>query len=382
MTAGRIDRMTDLVGNTRYCFVIMPFASHGLFYEHLQHVIRDTTSLRCIRADEVPGPSQVILHKVQRLIGGADLVLAEMSEDRPNVYYEVGYAAALGKQVLLVCRKGTKLPTDLKGLESIQYEDTPAGMRQFDRELRRHLVTLVDSDIQMLQAMLVAPAPSPSCILASPRWTSRGKPVASRRFVESWTHGDNLGVQGILYALGIVLGKDELPELLSAQHVVGEDILKRDCNLFLIGSVRTNPPVEDAMAMLQPKRGIRWEFDCSREDVAILKGPRNGRPWRWVVQRGVGVPEKDYGLVLRGPHPKLPNRQILVMAGCRSLGTGGACLAATRPRLIQEIRNRLPKGGLGRKDRSIWALVLAKPDPDKGGSVSEKTVKVVAAGSG
>lgn len=381
MAAGRIDRTSDLVGSTRYCFVIMPFATLGLFYEHLQHIIRDTTGLRCIRADEVPGSGQVVLHKVQRLIEGADLVLAEVSEERPNVYYEVGYAAALGKQVLIVCRKGTRLPTDLAGLERMQYEDTPAKLPQFDKELRRHLVTLVDSDIQMLQAMLVAPASSPSCILASPRWTSRGTRVPSRRFPERWTHGDNLGVQGVLYALGIVLGRDELPELLSAWHVVRQEILKRDCNLFLIGSPRSNPPVEDAIAMLQPKRGIRWEFDCSREDVSILKGLRNGRPWQCVVQRGIAIPKEDYGLVLRGPHPKYPNRQILVMAGCRSQGTGGACLAATRPRLIQEIRNRLHKGDLGRKDRTIWALVLAKPDPDKNGSVSEKTVKVVGVGS-
>src|SRR3972149_8417401 len=48
--------------------------------------------------------------------------------------------------------------------------------------------------------------------------------------------------------------------------------------------------------------------------------------------------KEDYGIVLRGAHPLHPGRLVLILAGAHSLGTGAACLAATRSALIQKIR--------------------------------------------
>jgi len=49
------------------------------------------------------------------------------------------------------------------------------------------------------------------------------------------------------------------------------------------------------------------------------------------------VPDFDYGLIIRGPHPRRDGRIAMVLAGTRSLGTGAACLAATRLSLIENI---------------------------------------------
>ena len=43
---------------------------------------------------------------------------------------------------------------------------------------------------------------------------------------------------------------------------------------------------------------------------------------------------EDYGLIVRGPHPKHPRRMVTIMAGPHSLGTGAACLAATKSHLV------------------------------------------------
>ena len=68
MDADRMLRVTDIVGGRRYCFVIMPYASLGLLYQHVRDVIEQTTGLRCIRADEVPGAGQLgeLRHHVRR----------------------------------------------------------------------------------------------------------------------------------------------------------------------------------------------------------------------------------------------------------------------------------------------------------------------------
>ena len=252
MASADADTILDLVGSRRYCFVVMPYGSLALFYEHVRELIHQATGLRCIRADEVGGGGQPLLAKVQALIQHAELVVAELSEPKPNVYYEVGDAAALEKEVLVICQEGTRIPTDLKGLERIEYkQETRGALTQFDAEFRTRLVTLIDSDLRLLRAMLVAPEPSPSYILCSPRWRmAEGEVHPHTR--ERRTFGDYLGVVGIIYALGALLGKERLPELLSAQRLA-EGLLENDCNFYLIGSSRSNTLTADALESLQEK---------------------------------------------------------------------------------------------------------------------------------
>jgi len=372
--------VVELLGMRRYCFVIMPYRSLGLFYEHLRERIEAVTGLRCIRADEVPGAGQPLLDKIHRLILGAELVVVEISERSPNVYYEVGFAAAAGKKVLVVCRQGTEIPTDLQGLERIEYHDTPHALPEFDQQLRRHLMTMVDHNIQLLRAMLVAPDEFPCYVLASPRATSRTKSQGrAPRFTEWHTHGDNLGVVGILYALGLLLGEEKRPELLSAQHV-DETLLRQDCNLYLIASPLSNRLTEDAMRLIQDHERHPWRFATERNQaVNVLLGQRDGDPWQFRARRSAAVPKEDYGIVIRGPHPLYAARRIVVMAGTRSFGTGAACLAATRPRLIQEISNRLRQIDFADPSRTIWALVRVAPDPDEK-RVTEEIVSIEEAG--
>jgi predicted nucleotide-binding protein len=55
-------------------------------------------------------------------MGRAELVIADISEPNENVFYELGYAAGMRKQILLIAEKGVMVPTDLKGLQLIEYE--------------------------------------------------------------------------------------------------------------------------------------------------------------------------------------------------------------------------------------------------------------------
>lgn len=66
----------------------------------------------------------------------------------------------------------------------------------------------------------------------------------------------------------------------------------------------------------------------------------------------------DHGIIVRGPHPDHPGRLVMVLAGPHSLGTGAACLAATRSPLIQQIKAALPAGvDIADKRRTLWVLV-------------------------
>ena len=356
------DELTDLIGNRRYCFVIMTFNKDWSFYGEIVKVIEEESGIRCVRADEVPVAGELLLDKVHQLIDNAELVIADLSENRPNLYYEVGYAKARGKRVLIICERGSQFDVNLHGIERIEYDNTREGLPTFRIELKQHVLTILESDRLLLRNILLAPRSLPSFLLASPRWhTARTLSDTTR---ERRTYGDYLGVVGIVSAFGALLGQEGVPELISARHAQ-KDLLDQDCNLYLIGSPRANDLTSDAMALVQGERKKLWQLDSSEgSDKSHLVGYRGSQRWEWESDHTVSVPEFDYGLFLRGPHPKHEGRIIMILAGMRSLGTGGVCLAVTRPRLIQRLSDKLGLGNLSNREKVIWALIRATPDPE------------------
>jgi len=62
-----------------------------------------------------------MLDRIFNQINKADVVVADMSGRNPNVFYEVGYAHALGKIVLLLTQNADDIPFDLKHRQHTVY---------------------------------------------------------------------------------------------------------------------------------------------------------------------------------------------------------------------------------------------------------------------
>jgi predicted nucleotide-binding protein len=58
------------------------------------------------------------------------LIIADVSQQNPNVFYELGFAHALRKPTILLfnSKSGSGLPSDLDGLQYIAYD--PADFRR------------------------------------------------------------------------------------------------------------------------------------------------------------------------------------------------------------------------------------------------------------
>jgi hypothetical protein len=63
-----------------------------------------------------------ILERIFNQISKADVIVADMTGRNPNVFYEVGYAHALNKVVLLLTQKADDIPFDLQQRSHIVYE--------------------------------------------------------------------------------------------------------------------------------------------------------------------------------------------------------------------------------------------------------------------
>jgi len=125
-------------------FVVMPFRPPytDLNVEVIQGICK-SFGLGALRTDDVHGPG-IIVNDIAKQITNSRLVIAEVSEPNPNVYYEVGYAHALQKDTILIAAEGTKLTFDIAPFRTLFYENTIGGKRKVEAGLRRHLEAILE----------------------------------------------------------------------------------------------------------------------------------------------------------------------------------------------------------------------------------------------
>ena len=108
--------------------VLMPF--HGRRRAVYENAIRPGCAARqlvCKRADEYYG-SKHIMSEIVALIKNSRMVVSDISGLNANVLYETGIAHAIGKPVLLIAQRGTKVPFDLLHLRRVEYSMLWGGL--------------------------------------------------------------------------------------------------------------------------------------------------------------------------------------------------------------------------------------------------------------
>ena len=126
-----------------HAFVVMQFsAPYTDVYLSVIKSVCAEFGITAIRADEIYGPG-VIVHDIVEQVVTAQLVIADISVTNANVYFEVGYALASKKPLLLLAKKGTTLPFDISGFRVLFYEDSIGGKAKVEDGLRKHLTALL-----------------------------------------------------------------------------------------------------------------------------------------------------------------------------------------------------------------------------------------------
>lgn len=105
-----------------YVFVLMPFDdSFDDIYKLGIKAAAHEVGAYAERLDEQIF-NEGMLDRIFNQINKADVVVADMTGRNPNVFYEVGYAHALGKMVILVTQSSDDIPFDLKHQQHLVYE--------------------------------------------------------------------------------------------------------------------------------------------------------------------------------------------------------------------------------------------------------------------
>ncbi len=396
-----LDIIHELTHGKPYVLVVMAYKEartntdkRAALYKLIKHVVEQESQLVCLRADELMRSGHELLEKIHILVDRASLVIAEISDARPNVFYEVGYAMGSKKESrpILLIERGVKPPYDLQGLEVFEYENTMDGVESFRGKFAEHLRMRLKPVLPLLRKMLAPSNPEPSYIVTSPKYPGKHSRIQGQVF-DSRTFGDHVGILGLISAFGLFYGDAKNVELISAQHAP-PDLLERDINLYLIGSRKVNKWSRELTEFLTKDKWPRWEFDphpkskCGESGdwlCALFRAEKEGRQLVEGQLSVIGQEEKaeiwtsDYGVLLRGPHPKRQGRLAFVLAGAHSLGTAAACLTATRSSVIERLRVKLPEGVLEDRTRTFWALVKGTTSPDDY-LIREEDVEIVETG--
>ncbi len=126
----------------RQVFVLMPM--EGEEAEEIYRTLKAacaTVDLIATRVDERVG-ARIIMQDIDRMMGEAEFLIFDLSKERPNVYYELGYAHGIGnnaENILLIAREGTHIHFDVAPLRIQFYRSTD------------HLQSLVASQLSAMK---------------------------------------------------------------------------------------------------------------------------------------------------------------------------------------------------------------------------------------
>ena len=145
MEMGRFERddIRAVPANTPKCFIIMPFGKQDLeelYREFIAPTLQEC-KVDCTRGDDIFG-SNVVMEDVREGIQSADLIVADLTGQNPNVFYEVGIAHTLDKRVLLLSSSIEDVPFDLRHRRILLYEYTPMGCKRLVAKLREFVLDI------------------------------------------------------------------------------------------------------------------------------------------------------------------------------------------------------------------------------------------------
>lgn len=103
-------------------FVLMPFSQDmKLVYQKIQQVVIQEHGLFCVRGDDLY-TTGIIVEEIWNKIQEAQIIIADATGKNPNVFYEMGLAHALGKNVIILTQHIDDIPFDLRHRRMIVYD--------------------------------------------------------------------------------------------------------------------------------------------------------------------------------------------------------------------------------------------------------------------
>lgn len=113
------------------CFIVCPIGHEGsdtrkrsdTLLNYILKPVCEECGFKVTRVDEENTGDSITKKIIDHLMHD-DLVIADLSEQNPNAFYELGYRTALGKPTIQIKSKNEPLPFDVSSIQTFDYDVT------------------------------------------------------------------------------------------------------------------------------------------------------------------------------------------------------------------------------------------------------------------
>lgn len=135
--AGAVVSLAENLTTPNKALVIMSYTDKEPVSTELDNAFESFTGAceiykyKCQRVNETNTKDNSIVAEILRKISDAAFVIADLTELKQNVFFELGYARGLGKKVIATAKEGTELPFDVKDIPVTFWQpNNPKGLKE------------------------------------------------------------------------------------------------------------------------------------------------------------------------------------------------------------------------------------------------------------
>jgi hypothetical protein len=315
-----------------------------------------------------------IVDHILKSIDKSFFCIADVSENNPNVIYEVALAHSKKKPVILITKGNiADVPFDIRHYRVIKYDDD--DLFTLSEKLKEAIATIISSEESTLVKLRKILIPD-SIDSNNSSFVVAANPLSYRaafRDRGGWnkapiTFADHLGVRGLIQSFGLIFGLEKLPELICPDDYDDKVVINQTSkmNIYSIGSTKANNWTGLLLDQFFKDKCPKWEFKPDPDSKEIMNPKvilrRDHVSYSPCDLIETNIQTCDFGIIIRGPQNNSPQSMFLVLAGRSSLGTEATCRAITDPECLDVLYKHLDfhKIDINNHHDSFCAIVSIK----------------------
>lgn len=144
-------KTTDIKIKPNMCFGILPFNENRIkiFDNVIKPALKNDLGISVFKSGDMAISNSDMIEEIWKSINEAAFILADISDNNPNVFYEVGICHTLGKKMIPICDEDSlekdyknHLPFDLNTRYTIFYKNTAPGGNDLVKKIEKSVKEL------------------------------------------------------------------------------------------------------------------------------------------------------------------------------------------------------------------------------------------------
>lgn len=136
------------------CFMITPIGKEGTevrknadeVLEYIISPICQAFGYSVVRADKMANSGLITKAIIEQIIS-ADLVIADLTGNNPNVFYELAIRHSYRKPAIQIIKGDVEIPFDVSNMRTISYDTTLSGANMAKEEIKAMLTAIEKGEI-------------------------------------------------------------------------------------------------------------------------------------------------------------------------------------------------------------------------------------------